>query len=140
MEQKRLEEILEQFGVRATPVRSMLYQALEHSKSAMSLTDLELELETVDKSSIFRNLQLFMEVGMIHQIQDGSGVAKYATSQLGSDELPLNHAHFCCRKCSETICLDHTFLDISELTLPEGYYAEGYSLVLKGVCKHCKRS
>lgn len=58
-----------------TPVRLMLYQALEQASGAMSLSDLEVELRTVDKSSIFRNLQLFLEVGLIHQIQDGSGIA-----------------------------------------------------------------
>lgn len=139
MEKERLDKTLDQLGVRGTPVRYMLYQALEQAQSALSLADLEVELKTVDKSSIFRNLQLFMEVGLIHQIQDGSGIAKYAVSQWKNDERPLNHAHFTCRNCSETICLDETFLDLSKLTLPKGYQAESYSLVLKGICKHCKK-
>lgn len=139
MEREKLEKTLELFGVRATPVRYMLYQALEQAQSALSLADLEVELKTVDKSSIFRNLQLFMEVGLIHQIQDGSGIAKYAVSQWRNDDLPLNHAHFTCRNCAETICLDETFLDLSTLSLPKGYQAESYSLVIKGICNHCKR-
>lgn len=139
MEQERLSKLLEHFGVRMTPVRYLLYQALEKATIAMSLSDLEVELRTVDKSSIFRNLQLFLEAGLIHQIQDGSGIAKYAVSQVEESDLPTTHAHFTCRKCAETICLEGITLDLDQLSLPEGYQADGYTLILKGICPHCKR-
>lgn len=138
MEQERLSKLLQHFGVRMTPVRLMLYQALEQASIAMSLSDLEVELRTVDKSSIFRNLQLFLEVGLIHQIQDGSGIAKYAVSQIDEVDSPTTHAHFTCRKCAETICLEGITLDLSSLSLPEEYQADGYTLILKGICPHCK--
>lgn len=135
MDEERLSKLLEHFGVRATPVRFLLYKALEKETSAVSLTDLETELGTVDKSSIFRNLQLFLETGLIHQIQDGSGVAKYALNQ----SLGKSHAHFTCEVCGETICLESLSLDLHDLPLPEGYEAGGYTLLIKGLCPRCKR-
>lgn len=135
MDEERLTKLLEHFGVRATPVRHLLYKALERETAAVSLNDLEVELETVDKSSIFRNLQLFLEVGLIHQIQDGSGVAKYAINKSHAQ----SHAHFTCEVCGETICLNGLSLNINNLPLSEGYEANGYTLLIKGTCPNCKK-
>lgn len=131
----RTDRRLRYFGVRATPVRHLLYDALESATSAMSLLDLEAELVTVDKSTIFRNLQLFLEVGLVHQIQDGSGVAKYAINQEHSHA----HAHFTCEVCAETICLDDLSLSPDALAMPEGFEAQGCTVLIKGICPHCKR-
>lgn len=132
-----LEDRLNEFGLRSTPVRELIYSVIAKADTAYSLTELETELETVDKSSISRNLHLFLEMGLIHQIQDDSGIAKYALSQ-NSDGMHLqNHAHFYCHKCEKTICLDQLSLDLSNIPLPEGFSAEGYSLLLKGTCPDC---
>ncbi|MDO5035335.1 MAG: transcriptional repressor [Porphyromonas sp.] len=128
---------LEQLDIRFTPVRELIYNELEHADIALSLTDLETRLETVDKSSISRNLHLFMEAGIIHQIQDGSGIAKYAISYNSPDEPAETHAHFTCRSCGETICLEAH--PLPPQPLPEGHVAEGYSLVIKGLCGDCAR-
>lgn len=130
-------KLLEQQGYRLTPVRELIYKELERAEVALSLADLETLLETVDKSSISRNLHLFLEVGLIHQIQDGSGIAKYAITHISSDTLPETHAHFTCRKCGETFCLETAPLNTPPL--PTGFVCEGYSLVLKGVCANCRK-
>ncbi|MDN4754495.1 transcriptional repressor [Porphyromonadaceae bacterium W3.11] len=136
---KNLEDRLTQFGVRTTPVRELIYNAIANADTAYSLTDLETELETVDMSSISRNLRLFLDVGLIHQIQDGSGIAKYALTQQQDGSPIKNHAHFVCVSCEKTICLDETSLDISQLPLPEGFSANGFSLLLKGTCPECSK-
>lgn len=133
-----LEDRLNEFGLRCTPVRELIYSLIANSDTAYSLAELETELETVDKSSISRNLHLFLEIGLIHQIQDDSGIAKYALSQ-NPDGIHLqNHAHFYCLKCEKTICLDQLSLDLNTFSLPEGFSVEGYSLLLKGICPECR--
>ncbi len=139
MDSGSLEKHLAHFGVRITPVRQLLYSVLCDASTAMSLADLEVALRTVDKSSIFRNLQLFLEVGLIHQIQDGSGVAKYAISDIPKDEHHTNHAHFTCIECAETICLDQLTIEVDDLELPDSYSAKGYTLIIKGICPKCQK-
>lgn len=134
-----LEQRLEQMGVRVTPVRQLVYQALQDSDYAQSLSDLEAMLQTVDKSSIFRNLHLFIEVGLVHQIQDDSGIAKYALSQDAEGVLGENHAHFVCLGCEKTICLEEVDLDMSQIKLPADYTSEQFSILLKGYCDECRR-
>lgn len=139
MDNKQLEKRLEHFGIRVTPVRQLLYTVLEQASTAMSLADLEVELRTVDKSSIFRNLQLFLEAGLVHQIQDGSGIAKYALSLSSTADTKVMHAHFTCLECAETICLHQLTLDLEQLKIPEHYLPKGYSLVIKGICPKCQK-
>lgn len=136
---KSLEDSLAQFGVRNTPVRKLVYDAIARAETACSLAELEATLETVDKSSISRNLHLFLEAGIIHQIQDDSGVAKYALSQDADGDALENHAHFVCLRCEKTFCLDELTIELSELALPKGFVAENFSLLLKGICPECSR-
>lgn len=64
--------------IKPTAVRALVLAELERADCALSLTDLEARLMTVDKSSIFRTLTLFLSHHMIHSIEDGSGMTKYA--------------------------------------------------------------
>ena len=75
---KSLEERLEKRSIKPTSVRLLIFQTMSEFKKAFSLTDLETELETVNKSTIFRTLTLFHDNLLIHTIDDGSGSMKYS--------------------------------------------------------------
>lgn len=49
-------------------------------KEAFSLLDLENELDTVDKSTIYRTITLLAH-HLVHGIDDGTGSLKYAVQQ-----------------------------------------------------------
>ena len=57
----------------------------------MSVTDLEDKLDTVDKSTIFRTLTLFLSHHLIHGVDDGSGSLKYAVCE---DSRFINRVEF----------------------------------------------
>ena len=78
-------ERLEKKGVRVTSIRILVLNALMNASGTMSLGDLESVLETVDKSSIFRTLELFVKKHVVHAIDDGSGSVKYEVCE-GEDE------------------------------------------------------
>ncbi len=75
---KSLEERLQKRSIKPTAVRLLIFQIMSEFKRAFSLTDLETELETVNKSTIFRTLTLFHDNLLIHTIDDGSGSMKYS--------------------------------------------------------------
>ena len=77
MDNKSIEEILSAHGVRPTAVRMLIYRCMASHSDTFSLGDLEQELETVDKSTLFRTLTLFTEHHLLHETEDGSGVKKY---------------------------------------------------------------
>ncbi|AYN04252.1 Fur family transcriptional regulator [Flavobacterium sp. 140616W15] len=106
---------------------------------AFSLTDLEIELETVNKSTIFRTLTLFHENLLIHTIDDGSGSMKYSIC-MESCMCTLGelHVHFNCNHCHNTYCLES--ISIPPIQLPEKFLLESVNFVMKGICKKCSKS
>ena len=69
-------EILSKHGIRPTSVRILVLKAISNYHDTFSLSDLEADLESVDKSSIFRALILFAEHHVVHVMEDGSGSTK----------------------------------------------------------------
>tara|TARA_Y100001933_G_C18648925_1_gene417698 strand:+ start:202 stop:540 length:339 start_codon:yes stop_codon:yes gene_type:complete len=94
--------------------------------------------KTANRTTFYRNLKTFEDKGLIHQINDGTGVAKYALSDENTNvKLSTGlHMHFHCTDCKKTICLPNK---ISEESLPDQYEVNDVNLVLKGICKNCSK-
>ena len=106
MDEKVYLEKLEKREIKPTAMRLLILKAMTRFTRAFSLLDLETELDTVDKSTIFRTINLFLDHHLIHVIDDGSGSLKYSVCSnectCSIDDL---HAHFYCRNCHKTFCL-----------------------------------
>lgn len=104
----------------------------------MTLTDLELTLSPMDKSSIFRVLTLFLEQDIVHAFEDGRGLLNYELC--GSDgpcDRRDEHIHFYCESCRQSFCMED--LPLPEMVLPEGFTPHSISFVIKGECPGCRR-
>ena len=64
-------------GVKATANRILVYRMLEESDHPVSLADMERLNLSMDKSSIFRVLTLFLEHDVVHSFEDGRGILNY---------------------------------------------------------------
>lgn len=129
-------EILVAAGISPTPVRLLVYKCLASKGIPMSLSDLEIALDTVDKSTISRTLSTFKDHHLLHAFNDGSGSVKYEICFSKNHDLENDrHVHFRCINCGETICL--TTIKIPEITLPEGFLANDMSFVVTGLCNNC---
>lgn len=133
-----LSELLSQKGFRLTKNRTRVFEAILSHEEALSMTDIELILEDIDKSTIFRSLQLFVEVGALHRIDDGSGIFKFALSSKDGHPISTAHAHFFCLKCERTYCIEGISSPLS-FSLPEGFTTETINLVIKGICASCRK-
>ena len=133
---KDAEIILKESGITPTPVRILVYRCLLNASSPLSLSDIEICLDTVDKSTISRSLALFRERQLLHAFTDGSGSMKYevCTSHDHHHEDDM-HVHFRCEKCGQTFCLTH--LGIPQVTLPEGFVMHEINYIISGICKDC---
>lgn len=133
------EELLERKGVKPTAMRLLVLKALAAQQEPVALSDLESCLETVDKSTIFRALTLFLEHHVVHAFEDGSGILKYELCH-NPDGCSVDdmHIHFYCMRCHRTLCLPSVRIPIIEL--PEGFEMESVNYMVKGLCPHCKKS
>lgn len=133
-----LEKKLLDRSIKPTAIRLLIFKTMTEFKKAFSLTDLETELETVNKSTIFRTLTLFHENLLIHTIDDGSGSMKYSicneTCMCTVGDL---HVHFNCNRCQNTYCLES--ISIPPIQLPEKFLLESVNFVMKGICENCSR-
>ena len=134
------ETILTGHGVKVTANRILILRALHNASGPLSMTELETELETIDKSIISRTLATFREHRLVHRILSG-GEAKYELChghmhtevEMDDDE----HVHFYCEECHRTFCLDD--IRIPEVKLPVGYHPSEITYLVSGICRECSR-
>ena len=127
---------LESRGVKATAIRILVYRLLAEHHRAFSLRELDDELDTVDRSTIFRTLTLLLSHHLIHAIEDGTGITKYEACE-GHDDCSLDdqHIHFFCTQCHRTFCM--RTIQIPTIQLPEGFTMQSVNYMVKGTCSDC---
>lgn len=136
MENQQPIELLTQRGIRPTALRLLILRTMLASDHAVSMAELEVTLDTVDKSTIFRTVTLFLEHRLAHSIDDGSGTLKYAVCA-NSCECAVEdlHTHFYCERCHRTFCFEAIHVPVVEL--PAGFTLQSVNYVLKGLCAEC---
>ena len=80
----KTEKILSNHGIRPTQMRSKIYRYLRRKQSAVSFSDLKKVFaeksetnKTANRTTFYRNLKIFEDKGLIHQINDGVGAVSY---------------------------------------------------------------
>ena len=135
-----IELVLKKHQIRPTAIRLLMYRFLTEKNVAVTLNDIELDFDKSERTTLYRTIKTFEKKGLVHQIDDGTGVAKYALDDKalkagGSQDL---HLHFHCTRCNETTCLtDHK---IPHISLPEGFVSKDMNLVIKGICDKCSNT
>ena len=133
---KKIEQKLKDKTIKPTAMRLLVLQYFTEQNKAVSLKDLENELDYADKSTLFRTLKTFVENKIIHSIEDGSGLTKYALClETCNCEIQDLHYHFHCEKCENTFCL--TTLNIPTIELPANFKMNQANMVIKGICANC---
>ena len=131
-----MEHLLEEHGVKATPNRLLVARALAGAGRPLSLMELEAQLETIDKSAIFRTLGAFKDAHLVHVLEDSGEGVRYELCHSHHDDHDDDiHVHFYCTRCHRTYCLEDT--PVPPVQVPEGYEVESVSYLLKGVCPDC---
>ena len=132
------EQILSQEGIRVTAVRLLVLKTIYNTISgAFSLQDVVSQLGTADPSSVFRALTLFSQKGLLHLIDDGSGVQKYCVCHCPDHHHHSGHIHFTCTLCHKTFCL--TEVPIPSVPIPQGFEIEESEYIIKGLCPSCSK-
>ncbi len=134
MKNESYKQLLEKTGLKKTKVRMALLEHFMNMKYAQSYNDLQAALaKQVDKSTLYRNLASFEKAGIIHSINDHSGIAKYAFGEpplLGGE-----HAHFVCESCETVYCMEK--LEAFQLKVPKGFKTNKVQTILRGTCADC---
>ncbi len=127
--------LMQEHGVKPTANRILILRTLLRAGRPLSMTEIETDLESVDKSIISRTLSAFREARLLHVLADGES-PRYEVCHCAAEEEDTDrHVHFHCTRCGRTFCLEE--IPIPAVSLPEGYAADHVNFVVEGICPHC---
>ncbi len=130
------ERILTDSGIRPTAIRIMVLREIARYAHAFTLSDMESRLPTLDRSTLFRTLTLFVQHRLLHEADNGCGSKLFCLCECDRKHQHTPHIHFTCTVCHETFCIKN--IDLSLLPNPVGYEVEEVNLIMKGLCPKCR--
>jgi len=130
--------ILKNCGLKRTLGRVKILEILVGLDRPMTGKELlnRLGTDAVDPASVYRILNAFFELKVVHRIEGADNINRYALNR-GEDM----HPHFTCRTCGKMKCLTMTtfpHIDIDMDFMEEGYLVERESISLVGLCPGCR--
>ncbi|MDD2745719.1 MAG: Fur family transcriptional regulator [Candidatus Gracilibacteria bacterium] len=127
-----IEDILRAKKKRVTPERIEMFQGLQELHLFQS-HDLILRFPHIGRASIFRTLDLYMEIGVLRKLNFENRGDYY---ELASHH---HHEHFQCTSCERIFQFDvsHMCKTLEFLGRKQGFYVNHHQIVLSGLCANC---
>jgi Fur family ferric uptake transcriptional regulator len=136
--EKEVQQILKDNNLSNTESRRKILELFLDQTGALAHADIEKNIgEKIDRVTIYRTLQSFLDKGIIHTIPTSDNSIRYALCKNDCTEGHHHdeHVHFVCDECGNTVCLD----DVTPpaLKLPRGFKSKQVEVVVSGTCKDC---
>ncbi len=126
---------LREAKLRVTQPRRQLLEELESADRPLSAEDLlsKMASGSLDLVTIYRNMTVFAEHGIVQVIQLESGKQLFELHAVGD-----HHHHIICRECHATVRLDLCFGgELEKLAKSQGYSDLNHTIEVFGVCSQC---
>ncbi len=127
--------------VRSTPARRLVIRALADSDGPMTAAELHRSLHSaIPLSSLYRNLAVLEQAGVLSREHDAAGVARYELAEW----LTGHHHHLICAGCGEVRDVaippetEHTITSlVGRVAGRAGYRVSGHRIDIEGTCPAC---
>ena len=131
-------ELLNTKKIKKTAMRILVLQFFLEQNSAISLPQLEHKFYYSERTTLYRTLKTFETKALVHKINDGTGVTKYALceSNCKIEKHTDIHPHFYCEKCKITTCINYVSLPKIQLKNFKIFTTE---IIIKGICEVCNK-
>lgn len=132
---EHLETLLHASHNRLTTPRQQVFAALERAGQPLSLQQLQEQCPDIDRTSIYRTLELYESLHIIEIVHIG-WKKRYELA----DPFKPHHHHLHCIKCGELIALDTPELEdlVRDLAARHSYQLTSHHIELSGVCIKCR--
>jgi Fur family ferric uptake transcriptional regulator len=131
-------QVLANAGVRLTAPRRALAELIaarpDHFTAADLLADARRRRVRVGRASVFRTLDLLVELGTLERLDLPSGEHAYVVCE------PEHHHHVVCRNCgrSSEVADAGLAVAVSEMARQTGFAIDSHRLELYGLCPECR--
>jgi len=134
--EKALISILRDHGLHATFQRLAIYEAListhEHPTAETIYQQIKKRFPIVSLGTVYKTLETFCEVGLIHKVNPLTGVARY-------DAITGHHHHLVCMKC-HSIEDAESIVEEPRLSEQNGFRVLRQQVFFHGYCPSCRES
>lgn len=127
--------LLRAAGIKATPARMRVLDALRAARQPLSHADLEALLPDADRVTLYRVLDALVACGLALKAADARGVFRFSAS--GERREHRGHVHFRCTDCGRVFCLEDA--PPPPPKLPRGFRLAAIDYDVRGICAHCAR-
>lgn len=122
-------------GQRVTAQRLVMLEALrpgEHLSADEVFARVEPQLPGVCRSTVYRTLELFRDLGLVSETDLGGGVRQF-------EPIDGRHHHLVCRACGDQLALDDIVIEPLRQAIRQrhGFVAEIDHLAVFGLCAYC---
>jgi len=121
-----------------TSQRERILEFLLRKKAHMTIRDIcdELDDPNVSQATIYRNLKLFLKLGLVNRVNINSADYYEVVDQNES-----SHFHLTCKKCNKIIEIKDISVKNIEGLLEEkfGFKVTNSDIVFNGVCSACQQ-
>jgi Fur family transcriptional regulator, ferric uptake regulator len=133
-----LAERLRRVGQRATPQRLIILGALqpgEHLSADDVFARVEPLLPAVNRSTVYRTLELFRDLGLVSMTDLGGGARQF-------ELIDEPHHHLICHRCGHMLQLDDDLVEPLRTSIRQRYgFSPGIDhLALFGYCATCNQA
>lgn len=132
----KIQKILRDKGYRVTNERIELAQALDNKLSSAEeiLRKLLDKGVSIDLTSVYRTLDLFVDLGIAHMTDLGEGKKRYELA-----DKDQHHHHLVCNNCGiiEDIFLKEESF-VKEVALKSKFSTDHHHLEFFGLCRKCQ--
>jgi Fe2+/Zn2+ uptake regulation proteins len=140
---KQIQEVLKRKSYKMTPQRQVILQAFldfpeEHLSAEDVLAIVRKQVESLGLATVYRTLELFSDLGVLHKMDFGDGRSRYEMNSFQDDHY---HHHLVCLECNTVKEFDDDLLDAVEeaITKQEGFKIVDHQLKLFGYCSNCQK-
>jgi Fe2+ or Zn2+ uptake regulation protein len=130
--------MLEDSGLRPTEVRRRVLSSLLGAACALSHREIVDLLAGLDRVTVYRNLKLLKEAGLVHGVHGIDGSLRYIVNPAGRKGCPGGHPHFLCLECGTMSCL--VGQELPRVSVPRSAEVRGKQFLAYGLCAACARS
>ena len=133
-------QTLDASGHRLTEPRRIVASALDQRNGHFTAADLVADARSrqpgIGRATVFRALELFMELGVIERIDLPTGDHAYVVCE------PAHHHHVVCSRCGRSTEIDDRGIRAitKKIAKRTGYRIDRHRLELFGLCKSCQKA
>jgi Fur family ferric uptake transcriptional regulator len=120
-------------GLKVTDPRMMLFRILEKSGCNPQTADEIRKISKLDKVTVYRTLESFVDAGFVQQVEFRDGVARYEIKH-------AHHHHVVCTKCGLVADVEDCMEEagVKSLEKKTGFSIASHALEFFGICRKCQ--